>query len=179
MPVTPPTSAVLRPAGCFVSLHRRQGHALRGCIGRIDCASPLLEAMLNVAWGAAQDPRFASQPITLTELPELTIELSILGPLQPTADPLAFNPQADGIYLAMAGKAGVFLPQVARDTGWSREQLLDRLTQEKLGLPPASWRQPNARVFTFATDILGPVDFAVDANFSPHTPPPKNAVTVR
>jgi AMMECR1 domain-containing protein len=68
--VPPISPAVMRSAGCFVSLHRREGHTLRGCIGRIDSASPLLEALLNSAWGVAKDPRFASQPVTAAEVME-------------------------------------------------------------------------------------------------------------
>jgi AMMECR1 domain-containing protein len=41
-PVTPLNPQVLKMAGCFVSLHNGQTHVLRGCIGRIDCATPLL-----------------------------------------------------------------------------------------------------------------------------------------
>jgi len=39
------------------------------------------------------------------------------------------------IYLTLNGRSGVFLPQVARETGWRRDQLLDRLCTEKDGLP--------------------------------------------
>jgi hypothetical protein len=73
----------------------------------------------------------------------------------------------------------VFLPQVARDTGWTREQLLDRLAQEKMGLPLDTWRQPYAKLFTFESTIIGPCDFIMDANPTPLTQQPKNAVTTR
>jgi len=161
---TPPmvisTPSVVRPAGCFVSLHKKQGNALRGCMGRIDASSPLLMVLGNVAWQVVNDARFASNPVTFAELPELTLELSILGLLKPTAKPTEFEPGTDGIYLSIAGRSGVFLPQVARETGWSREQLLDRLCQEKLGMPPQMWREPGARLFTFPTETIGPMDFS-------------------
>ena len=31
----------------------------------------------------------------------------------------------DGLYLVSAGRTGFFLPQVARETGWTKEQLLE------------------------------------------------------
>jgi MEMO1 family protein len=159
--VQPISANVMRSAGCFVSLHRREGegHTLRGCIGRIDTAAPLLEALINSAWGAAKDPRFTSQPVTTAEVMDLTVELTILGALKPTANPLDFEPQTDGLYLTISGRSGVFLPQVARGTGWSREQLLDRLTQEKIGLPTQAWKDPAAKLFIFPTQTIGPVDF--------------------
>jgi uncharacterized protein len=157
--VTACSEAVMRPAGCFVSLHSRETHVLRGCIGRIDTASPLVEVLAGVAWGAAADPRFLANPVTLGELPQLTVELSILGPLAPAADPMGFDLLNDGLYLTAGGRTGVFLPQVARDTGWTRQQLLDRLCSEKLGMPPHTWRQPGARLYTFSSLTIGPTDF--------------------
>jgi AmmeMemoRadiSam system protein A len=174
--VQPSSNNILRPAGCFVSLHRRTDHALRGCIGRVDSASPLLETLLNVAWGAAQDPRFASQPVTLSELPQLAIEITVLGPLKPTANPLDFSPENDGLYLSISGRTGVFLPQVARDTKWSKEQLLDRLAQEKMGLPPGAWRHPMAKLFIYPAKIIGPVDFLVDVQMQPYNQAMPNVI---
>src|SRR5580658_6737167 len=85
----PPISAVsprvIQPAGCFVSLHVRMGHALRGCMGRVDASGPLLSALQSSAWSVVEDHRFKSNPITLAELPQLTVELSILSPLRPAA----------------------------------------------------------------------------------------------
>jgi AMMECR1 domain-containing protein len=65
-----------------------------------------------------------------------------------------------GIVLSIGGRNGVFLPQVARDTGWSREQLLARLCAEKLGMPPTAWQLPQARLHVFSTMILGPTPLA-------------------
>jgi uncharacterized protein len=161
--VIPPSPAVMRSAGCFVSLHSRGNHALRGCIGRIDSSCPLLEVLLTIAWQTPADPRFSRQPVMLSELPSLQIEISVLGHLMPKASPLDFESGKDGLYLTAMGRSGVFLPQVATETGWTREQLLDRLCQEKMGLPPQTWREPAARLFTFPSVTLGPVDFVLEA----------------
>jgi AMMECR1 domain-containing protein len=51
------------------------------------------------------------------------------------------------------------LPQVARETGWTKEQLLDRLCTEKLGVSAIVWQHPNAKLFKFSSVILGPEAF--------------------
>jgi uncharacterized protein len=145
-----------RPAGCFVSLHRRHDHALRGCIGTIDAAKPLRESLVTAAEAVIADPRFFSQPVTRLELPNLKIEVTILGPLEKAPSPLDFDPAKHGIHLTIRGRAGLFLPQVARDTGWTRQQLLARLCTEKLGMPENAWNEPSAELCTFTTDIVGP-----------------------
>src|SRR5688500_19668911 len=39
--LTPPSAMdLLQLAGCFVSLHERETHRLRGCIGRLEASSP-------------------------------------------------------------------------------------------------------------------------------------------
>ena len=100
------------------------------------------------------DPRFTARPVLFEELAMLSIEISVLSPLRPAAHALDFDLQHDGIYLACGGRSGVFLPQVARETGWSKEQLLDRLCTEKMGFPPKMWQHPAARLQTFTTTVL-------------------------
>src|SRR6185437_3324614 len=132
-----------QPAGCFVSLHEHGGK-LRGCVGRLDATEPLIAALSSAAVSVLGDQRFRHEPVTLAQLRQIELELSVLSPLRPVPNVLAFEPKVDGIYLSIGGRGGCFLPQVARQTGWSREQLLDRLCSEKLGVPPASWRRPEA-----------------------------------
>jgi len=153
-----PSDPILsQPMGCFVSLHRWENHALRGCIGLMESDRPLSEALASAAEGALADPRFVNQPITLSELPFLQLELTVIGPMRQVASPLDFQPLQDGIYLSIGPRSGVFLPQVARETGWTREQLLSRLCQEKMGFPPDAWKQPDAVMRVFSTVVIGPV----------------------
>src|SRR5690349_3115019 len=70
------------PSGCFVSIHRHVGHALRGCVGRINSNESLVDMLRAASQGVLDDPRFAHYPITLMELGELDLELSLLSPLQ-------------------------------------------------------------------------------------------------
>jgi AmmeMemoRadiSam system protein A len=151
--------ASIKPYGCFVSLHRADNHALRGCVGRLGAAQDLLELVRSAAASVLEDPRFENHPVTLAELPDLEVEISLLTPLQEKPNPLNYDPLTEGIYLTIGDRAGLFLPQVARETGWTREQLLTRLCTEKMGLPADSWRQPEAKLQTFTTLILGPEAF--------------------
>ena len=151
--------ALLQPAGCFVTLHAAESHRLRGCVGRLDATLPLLEAVRSTAESVLEDPRFLDDPVRLDELPGLELEISVVSPLRPVPHPLDFDPDVHGIYLTIAGRSGCFLPQVAQETGWGREQLLDRLCTEKMGLPPEAWRGPRARLSVFTTLTLGPEPF--------------------
>ena len=148
-----------QPAGCFVTLHSLANHRLRGCVGRLDSRDELIVAVRLVAGSVLEDPRFASCPVRLDELPELEIEITIIFPLCPAASCLDFDLLNDGIYLMLADRAGCFLPQVARETGWDRQQLLARLCTEKMGLPADAWRHESARLMKFRPLILGPEPF--------------------
>lgn len=148
-----------QPAGCFVSLHVLADHRLRGCVGRIEAEHALWDVVWATAGNALRDPRFQTNPVTIGELPSLSIELSVLSPLRPASHPLDFEPQTHGIYLMCAGRSGCFLPQVGRQTGWSREQLLGRLCTEKMGLPSTFWMNSGALLQTFTALVVGPVSF--------------------
>jgi AmmeMemoRadiSam system protein A len=142
-------------AGCFVSIHEHGGK-LRGCVGRLDASEPLVASLTSAAVSVLTDPRFRNDPITTAQLPHLELELSILSPLRPVENVLAFDPKEDGVYLTIGPRSGCFLPQVGRQTGWSREQLLARLCTEKLGMPATTWQQPSARLSVFTAIVVGP-----------------------
>jgi AmmeMemoRadiSam system protein A len=152
----PSDAELTTPAGCFVSLHERGTHRLRGCVGRLDPETPLWRAVRETAGDVLGDPRFTDARVTLAEAPSLEIEVSVLSPPRQASNPLDFDPQTDGIYLVYGGRSGFFLPQVARETGWTKQQLLARLCEEKLGLPYDAWLKPEAKLFTFKVEVVGP-----------------------
>jgi AmmeMemoRadiSam system protein A len=158
-PVPETDPVLMSPAGCFVSLHQRSDHQLRGCVGRLDANGPLAEVVRQTAVSVLNDPRFTGRRVQLNELANLEIELSILSPLAAAKNPLDFDLQNDGLFLIISNRSGCFLPQVARQTGWNKEQLLDRLCMEKLGFPAKMWQHPAARLQKFTAAILGPVPF--------------------
>ena len=157
----PHDPALHQPAGAFVSLHAIHTHRLRGCVGRIDATQPMFQSVAQAAQSVLGDPRFGENRVRLDELAQLEIEISLLSPLRPASSTTDFDLLTEGIYLTAGSRAGLFLPQVARETGWSKEQLLDRLCTEKLGLPPRTWTTPEAKLQKFSTLLLGPEAFVI------------------
>jgi AmmeMemoRadiSam system protein A len=155
----PHDQALHQPAGAFVSLHALQTHRLRGCVGRLDATQPMYQAVAQAAQSVLGDPRFTADRVGVQELPSLEIEISLLSPLRAANDATDFDLLNDGIYLTAGGRSGCFLPQVARETGWNKEQLLDRLCTEKLGMPARTWTAPEARLQKFETLLVGPEPF--------------------
>jgi len=140
--------------GCFVTL--KNGAALRGCLGHFTSNRALWRLVNETARASAtQDPRFFSRPITPDEVPHLDIEISVLSPLERIANPLDIELGLDGIYIRRGSAAGCFLPQVATETGWSKEQFLSHCCSHKAGLAPEAWRDPDTEVLTFRAEVFG------------------------
>jgi AMMECR1 domain-containing protein len=47
------------------------------------------------------------------------------------------------------GRRGVFLPQVAGETGWNLEEFLENLCLEKAGLPKDCYKNPKTNIYIF------------------------------
>jgi AmmeMemoRadiSam system protein A len=142
------------PCGCFVTL-KNHGR-LRGCIGQFTSDSPLIELVGQMAKASATgDPRFFADPITAGELGQLDVEISVLSPLEKTDEPLSLRLGVDGIYIKKGRASGCFLPQVATETGWSKEEFLSYCCAHKAGLSPDAWREPETEVYLFTADVFG------------------------
>ncbi len=140
--------------GCFVTL--KNGDRLRGCIGQFTSDVPLIELVAEMARASSTgDSRFFADPITLGELTNLDIEISVLSPLKPTDDPLSLRLGLDGIYIKRGRASGCFLPQVATETGWSKEEFLSYCCSHKAGLPPDAWKDAGTEVYSFTADVFG------------------------
>ena len=140
--------------GCFVTL-KNKGR-LRGCIGQFTSDKPLIELVVDMAKASATaDPRFFADPITADELEQLDIEISVLSPLRRTDDPLSLRLGIDGIYIKRGPASGCFLPQVATETGWSKEEFLSYCCAHKAGLPADAWKAPDTEVYLFTAEVLG------------------------
>ena len=138
--------------GAFVTL-KRDGQ-LRGCIGTLECRRPLAEEVARVAASAArEDPRF--DPLRATELDDLDVEVSVLGPLEQIdpRDPGAIVIGVHGLVVEQGDRRGLLLPQVATEWGWDRVQFLAH-TCTKAGLRDDCW-QKGAKVYRFAADVFG------------------------
>ena len=142
------------PCGCFVTL-KNHGR-LRGCIGQFTSDSPLIELVAEMAKSSATgDPRFFADPITAGELGQLDVEISVLSPLERTDEPLSLRLGVDGIYIKKGRVSGCFLPQVATETGWSKEEFLSYCCAHKAGLAADAWQEPETEVYLFTADVFG------------------------
>jgi AmmeMemoRadiSam system protein A len=140
--------------GCFVTL-KNHGR-LRGCIGQFVSDRPLVELVAEMAKASAtHDPRFMTNPITAGELSKLDVEISVLSPLQRTDDPLSLELGTHGIYIKRGHACGCFLPQVADETGWSKEEFLSQCCSHKAGLAPEAWKDPKTEVYLFTAEVFG------------------------
>jgi AmmeMemoRadiSam system protein A len=140
--------------GCFVTL-KNQGR-LRGCIGRFISDIPLIELVVEMAMASAtEDMRFFADPITADELEQLDVEISVLSPLLRTDQPLSLRLGVDGIYIKKGRTSGCFLPQVATETGWTKEEFLSYCCSHKAGLSPDAWKAPETEVYLFTAEVFG------------------------
>jgi len=143
-----------QPRGVFVTLKKK--NELRGCVGRIIGDEPLCKLVGAMAWQAAfNDGRFS--PVTADELREIEIEISVLTPLREVSGAAEIVIGRDGVVLVKEGHSAVFLPQVATEQKWNREEMLDNLCA-KAGLPPGSWKQ-GAQLSTFQAVVFSEADF--------------------
>jgi AmmeMemoRadiSam system protein A len=148
-PAVPHRAELDDPRGVFVTLRQRADDDLRGCVGIVEPHFPLRAAVRRAAVSAAfGDPRFP--PVTLGELDALAIDVSVLGPLSPSA-PEAVEIGRHGVVVRHGERTALLLPQVATELGWDRETLLQQLCR-KAGLPGDAWRHPECRLFVFETD---------------------------
>lgn len=146
-------SNLLRKSAAFVTLEK-QGD-LRGCIGRVSAQQPLYVAVQQAAVSAAtEDVRFP--PLTLEELEESNIEISVLSPFTRVTDIQEIDVGNHGLLIVAGDRSGLLLPQVAVDEGWSRDEFLDAVCH-KAGLPDDAWEQ-GAALYTFTAIVFGELD---------------------
>lgn len=144
-------AALHRRAGAFVTL--TEDGDLRGCIGHLDPTARVAESVVDAAtWAALEDPRFTR--VRAAELSRLHVEVSVLGPVVPIADPESFRLGIDGIIVERGGRRGLLLPEVAAMLRNDRTAMLDTACR-KAGLPPRAWREPGTTVSAFRTDRFG------------------------
>jgi AmmeMemoRadiSam system protein A len=145
---------VQQPRGVFVTL-KKKGE-LRGCIGRIIGDEPLCKLVGAMALQAAfNDSRF--QPLGADELSDTNIEISVLTPMKKVAGAADIVVGRDGVLLSKEGRSAVFLPQVATEQGWNREELLDNLCL-KAGLTAGSWKE-GAQLSSFQAVVFSESEF--------------------
>ncbi len=137
-------------AGAFVTLRRADGE-LRGCIGYVEAPGTLEETVgLAAAAAATRDGRFV--PVSLAEMPQLVVEISVLSA------PFPISPEAvvvgrHGLIAEKGGRRGLLLPQVPAEQGWDRQEFLEGVCR-KAGLGPGAWREKTTRLYAFEAEVF-------------------------
>ncbi len=140
-----------RAEGAFVTIHKHG--QLRGCIGNIIGQGPLYQTVRDMAIAAAtEDPRFS--PVAKEELDGLEIEVSVLSEPKRITDVKEIEMGKHGVIVSRGARHGVFLPQVATETGWSREEFLSELCSQKAGLARDAWKDPQTSIEIFTAQVF-------------------------
>jgi AmmeMemoRadiSam system protein A len=136
--------------GAFVTL--KKNNRLRGCIGLIESKEPLFLTVQKMAKAAAlEDPRFDA--VTEDELEKIKIEVSVLTQPRIIKNPDKIVVGQHGVIIELFGRKGVFLPQVASEHNYNRRQFLQALCRHKLGLDFSCWKNKQAKIYVFETEI--------------------------
>lgn len=138
--------------GAFVTLHTKDGK-LRGCIGHMESKEPLYKTIKDIAVSSAiADSRFS--PLTLNELNDIIIEISVLSPLKKVSSIDEIELGKHGVLVKRGFNSGVFLPQVATETGWNLEEFLNNLCSHKAGFSEDAWKDKKTELYVFTAQIF-------------------------
>ena len=133
-----------RKCGVFVTLTKRG--QLRGCVGYFGEDVPLDELVKEMAQAAAfEDPRFPR--LRRDELRDIQMEISVLTPRRRIHSLDEFQLHRHGIYIKKGSRSGTFLPQVADEVNWTKEQFVGHCSQDKAGLGWDGWRDAELYVY--------------------------------
>ena len=140
---------LLKHTGAFVSLYM-QGK-LKGCIGRFHTDEPLYKVVQEMTISSAtRDYRFSR--VERDDLPEISIEISVLTPLKRISSIDEIQPGIHGIYIKKGSCSGTYLPQVANGTGWTAEEFVAHCASNKAGLGPEEWKE--AELYTYEAIVI-------------------------
>ncbi len=144
------TKKLKEPYGIFVTINKHGN--LRGCIGRIIGDQPLYLSCQQMARAAAiEDPRFP--PVTVDELKDLEIEISILTPLQKLEKKEDIVIGRDGLLIRKGMYSGLLLPQVASEYGWDTDEFLAQ-TCHKAGLSSDALKSKDTEIYRFSAEVF-------------------------
>ena len=104
------------------------GNNLRGCIGNFS-PLPLYSGLQEYAViSAMNDYRFS--PVTASEIPTMNVGISLLHSFEPAKDALDWEIGKHGIRLFIDGCNATFLPEVASEQNWTKEETLQHLARK-------------------------------------------------
>ena len=137
--------------GAFVSLHKHG--RLRGCIGHFGEDVPLYKIVAEMGRAAAfEDPRFT--PVTRDELADIDLEISVLTPMQRIQSLDEFELHRHGIYIRKGYRSGTFLPQVADEVNWTKEEFVSHCAQDKAGIGWDGWKDKDAELYVYEAIVF-------------------------
>lgn len=143
------TCTMEEDCGAFVTLHK--DGALRGCIGRFVANEPLYIIVQRMAIAAAtEDSRFSV--VKKDELNKIDLEISVLTPLQKIDSIDEIELGRHGIYIKKGFSSGTFLPQVATESGWTKEEFLGYCAKNKVGIGWNGWK--DADIYTYEAIVF-------------------------
>lgn len=130
--------------GAFVSIYVNSD--LRGCIGTFSEDDPVYKSVHRMAIASvSSDSRF--KPITKEELDRIDLEVSILSPRRLIEDISEIELGKHGIYLKKGSNKGTFLPHVAIDQKWTREEYLGHCAKHKAGIGWEGWKTSEIYIY--------------------------------
>ena len=143
------TEKMKKDTATFVTLKIQD--MLRGCIGSLAPVEPMYKSVHNNAINAAiHDYRF--RPVTAGELVKINVHISLLSPITDIKSLDEFKLGEHGIIMEKGPYRAVYLPEVALEQKWTKDETLESLS-EKAGLPGDAWKQ-GARFKVFSSVVL-------------------------
>ena len=145
------TPKLKEPTHSFVTL--KINGQLRGCIGSLPpmTAAPMYTSVHdNAVMAALRDWRFT--PVKPAELPKLDVHVSLLSPVKDIKSLDEFKIGEHGIIIRKGDHRAVYLPEVAPEQGWTKEQTLSSLS-EKAGMREDAWKE-GAKFSVYSSVVL-------------------------
>ncbi|EMD68686.1 hypothetical protein COCSADRAFT_33564 [Bipolaris sorokiniana ND90Pr] len=125
---------------------------LRGCIGTFEPLSLSTGLSSYALTSAFDDTRFP--PITKQELPSLECAVTLLTHFEPVDDPMDWEVGVHGLRISFTDKGrrygSTYLPDVAREQGWSKEETIVSLMRKAgWGGRKSEWRAVKIKVVRY------------------------------
>jgi len=143
------TSKLKEMTATFVTL--KIGGMLRGCIGSLAPVAEMYKSVHDNAVNAAmRDFRF--RPVRPAELGKIEVHISLLSPIVDIGSVDEFKIGEHGIIVEKGHYRAVYLPEVAVEQKWTKEETLSSLSL-KAGMNKDGWRK-GSRFKVFSSVVL-------------------------
>lgn len=124
---------------------------LRGCIGSLAPVDPMYQSVHeNAVLASMRDHRF--RPVSPEELKLLEVHISLLSPITPIPSVDDFKLGEHGIIIEKGMYRAVYLPEVAIEQNWTKDETLSSLSM-KAGMSGEAWKK-GASFKVFSSVVL-------------------------